>query len=246
MTSGKASADVLKDLAPTGVLRAAINFGNVVLAQRDPASGEPRGLSVDLACELGRRLGVQTKFVTFDAAGKVFAAIADGAWDVAFLAADPTRAAEILFTSPYVLIEATYLVRDDSPLKQVEDVDREGVRIAVGKGTAYELFLTRNLQHARLERRASGAEAFAAFIDEGLEVIAGVREVVENFAKRRPGLRVMDGRFMAIAQALGTLQGRAAGARYLQLFIEEMTASGFVAEALKRSGQSAVVVSPPG
>src|SRR5207249_4217608 len=136
----------------TGKVRAAINFGNAVLAQKDPATGEPRGVSVDLARELGRRLGVPVELVTFDAAGKVFEAIKAGAWDVAFLAIDPARAAEIAFTAPYVLIEGTYLVRRDSPLRAIDDVDRDGVRIAVGKGAAYDLYLTRTLKHAQLVR----------------------------------------------------------------------------------------------
>jgi polar amino acid transport system substrate-binding protein len=240
----KIEPDVLRDLAPSGVLRAAINFGNAVLAQRDPASGEPRGVSVDLARELAGRLGVAAELVTYDAAGKVFAAIAIAAWDVAFLAVDPTRAEQILFTAPYVLIEGTYLVRADSPLHKIEDVDRSGVRVAVGAGSAYELYLSRNLKHAQLERKPTGNEAFELFQREGLEAVAGVREVVEAWAKRESGLRVMDGRFMAIEQAMGTLKGRGAGARYLASFIEEMKASGFVAEALQRSGQTGAQVAP--
>jgi polar amino acid transport system substrate-binding protein len=240
----KIEPDALRDLAPSGVLRAAINFGNAVLAQRDPASGEPRGVSVELARELGRRLGAPVELVTFDAAGKVFAAIAPGAWDVAFLAVDPTRAEQILFTAPYVLIEGTYLVRADSPLRRIEDVDRSGVRVAVGAGSAYDLYLTRHLKQAQLERRPTGNEAFELFLREGLEAAAGVREVVEGFAKRTSGLRVMDGRFMAIEQAMGTLKGRDAGARYLAAFIEQMKASGFVADALQRSGQTAARVAP--
>jgi polar amino acid transport system substrate-binding protein len=143
-----------------------------------------------------------------------------------------------------VLIEGTYLVRADSPLQKVEDVDHGGVRIAVGAGSAYELFLTRNLKHAQLERRPTGNEAFELFQREGLEAVAGVREVVEGFARRESGLRVLGGRFMAIEQAMGTLKGREAGARYLASFIEEMKASGFVAAALQRSGQTGARVAP--
>ena len=241
MTTGKVSADVLKDLAPTGVLRAAVNIGNAVLAQRDEATGEPRGVSVDLARELGKRLGVETRFVSFDNAGKLFAAINAQAWDVASLAADPARAEEVLFTSPYVEIDGTYLVRDDSPLKDVGDVDRDGARIAVSKGSALDLYLSRHITLARLEPRATAQETFSAFIDERLEAVAGVRDALEGFAKRRPGLRVMQGRFMAIPQAMGTLKGRQAGAHYLRSFIDEMKRSGFVADALSRSGQNAVV-----
>ena len=140
------------ELAPTGKLRAAINFGNPVLAQKDPATGEPRGVSVDLARELGRRLGVPVVLVTFDAAGKVFDALKTGSWDIAFMAIDPARAAEIVFTAPYVVIEGTYLVPADSALRTIEDVDRDGVRVAVGNKSAYDLYLTRTLKRAQLVR----------------------------------------------------------------------------------------------
>ncbi len=237
--------DVLRDLAPTGKLRAAINFGNAVLAQKDPASGEPRGVSVDLARELGRQLGVAVELVTFDAAGKVFEAIKSGAWDVAFLAIDPARATEISFTAPYVIIEGGYLVPVDSPLRTVEDVDREGVRIAVGKGAAYDLYLSRTLERAQLVRAATSPGAVDLFLSEGLDAAAGVKQPLSKFASANPNVRVMDGCFMAIEQAMGTLKGREAGARYLRAFVEEMKATGFVAKGLERSGQGDATVAPP-
>src|SRR4051794_621686 len=158
---GSAMADDLsqaaaRELAPSGTLRAAINFGNTVLAQKDPATGEPRGVSTELARELARRLGVPIEFVAFDAAGKVFDAIKAKTWDVAFLAIDPVRAAEIDFTGPYVVIEGAYAVPQDSPLRTVADVDRAGVRVAVARASAYELYLTRALKHATLVRESSG------------------------------------------------------------------------------------------
>lgn len=238
------TVDVLRDLAPTGVLRAAINFGNSVLAQRDEATGEPRGVSIDLAGELGRRLGVPVELVTFDAAGKVFEALKSGAWDVAFLAVDPARSTEIIFTAPYVIIEGTYLVRADSPLKRAADVDRSGVRVAAGAGSAYELFLSRTLKSAQLVRRPTGAEAFEAFMSEGLEAMGSVRQVLLQLAKKHSGLRVMDDSFMTIKQAMGTPRPREAGARYLSSFIEEQKANGFVAAALQRSGQNDSTVAP--
>jgi polar amino acid transport system substrate-binding protein len=238
------TADVLRELAPTGVLRAAINFGNSVLAQRDEATGEPRGVSIDLARELGQRLNLRLELVTFDAAGKVFEALKSGAWDVAFLAVDPARSTEIIFTAPYVLIEGTYMVRSDSPLKNIEDVDRENVRVAVGAGSAYELFLTRTLKSAQIERRPTGAAAFELFMNEGLDAAAGVRQVLVQFAKLHSGLRVMDGSFMAIKQAMGTPRPREAGAGFLSSFIEEQKRSGFVAAALQRSGQNDATVAP--
>jgi polar amino acid transport system substrate-binding protein len=232
------------DLAPTGTLRAAINYGNPVLAQKDPASGKPRGVSVDMAHELGRRLGVPVEFITYDAAGKVFDALQKNAWDIAFLAIDPARAAGIAFTAPYVVIEGTYLVPADSPFRNIQDVDRDGVRVAVGNKSAYDLYLTRTLKRAKLIRAATSPEAIDIFLKDKLEVAAGVKQPLVEFAKTHPNVRVMDGRFMAIEQAMGTPKGREAGARYLREFVEEMKASGFVARGLKKSGQGDATVAP--
>jgi len=235
---------VVSDLAPSGRLRAAINFGNPVLAQKDPTTGEPRGVSAELARELGRRLGLTVDFITFDSAGKVFDALQDSAWDIAFLAIDPVRSAGITFTAPYVVIEGTYVVPVNSPLRTVEDVDRDGVRVAVGRGSAYDLYLTRSLKHAQLIRAASSPAALETFIKDHLEAAAGVKQPIVAFAKTRPDVRVIPGRFMAIEQAMGTPKGRDVGAGYLRKFIEEMKASGFVAEALKASGQADATVAP--
>jgi polar amino acid transport system substrate-binding protein len=239
--------EAVKELVPTGKLRAAINLGNSVLAQKDAASGEPKGITVDLARELGRRVGVPVELVTFEAAGKVFEALKAGGLDIAFIAIEPVRAAEIEFTAPYVLIEGTYMVPKNSPLKTIEDVDRPGVRIAVGPGSAYDLYLTRNLKHATIVRAPTGGGR--AMIDlfraEKLEVAAGVKQPLVEYAKSHPDVRVMDGRFMEIRQAMGTPKGRTAAARYLRGFVEEMKASGFVADALKRSNQPDAAVAPP-
>src|SRR5919108_4953195 len=230
--------DAVKELAPTGKLRAAINLGNSVLAQKD-SSGELRGVSVDLARELAERAGVPLELVPFEAAGKVFEALKAGAWDIAFLAIEPVRAAEIDFTAPYVLIEGTYMVPKDSPLKAIADVDRPGVRIAVGRGSAYDLYLTRTIKHATLVRAQTGGgrAMIDLFLADKLEAAAGVKQPLVAYAKTDPTVRVMDGRFMEIQQAMGTPKGRDAAARTLRAFVEEMKASGFVAEALKRSNQ---------
>ena len=238
-------AEVVKDLAPAGKVVAAINLGNPVLAQRDPASGQPRGISADLASELGRRLGVPVEFVAYDTAGKVSDAVKSGEWSICFLANEPARAAEISFTAPYVIIEGTYLVRSDSPLQRIEDVDRERVRIAVGHKTAYDLYLTRTVKHAELVRAPSSAAALDMFLEAQLDAAAGVRQPLVRFAQTHPYLRVMEGRFMAIEQAMGVPLGRDAGARYLRHFVEEMKASGFVAEGLRRSNQGDAMVAPP-
>jgi polar amino acid transport system substrate-binding protein len=236
---------VAAELAPTGRLRAAINFGNSVLAQRAPDGGPPRGVSAELARALAGRLGVPIDYVTFDAAGKVFEAMKSGAWDIAFLAIDPVRAAGIDFTAPYVVIEGTYVVPADSVLRTVEDVDREGVRVAVAEGSAYDLYLTRALKHVALVRRPSGPEALDLFAAERLEAAGGVRQPIMAFAETHPGMRVLPGRFMVIEQAMGTPKGRPNGHTYLRGFVEEMKASGFVAKALKDSGQADASVAPP-
>jgi polar amino acid transport system substrate-binding protein len=240
-----AAAQIAKELAPTGTLRAAINFGNPVLAQKD-AAGEPRGVTVDLARELARRLDLALELVPFDAAGKVFEALKANAWDIAFLAIEPVRAAEIAFTAPYVLIEGVYLVPKDSKLRTTEEVDREGVRIGVNKGSAYDLYLTRTLKHAQLLRGESGIELFRK---DGLDAAAGVKQPLAEYAGKHPDVRVMDGRFMEIRQAMGTPRVRLAGSeavpRYLRAFVEEMKASGFVAQALARSNQPDAAVAPP-
>lgn len=238
-------ADVVKDLAPTGQLRAAINLGNMVLVQGPPEA--PRGVSVDLAQELARRVNLPLQLVPFEGAGKVFEAVKTGAWDIAFLAIEPVRAADIDFTPPYVLIEGTYMVLKDSPLKQIADVDHPGVRIAVGKGSAYDLYLTRTLKHATLVRAeiGGGRAMIDLFFAEKLDVAAGVRQPLVAYAATDPNVRVMDGRFQSISQAMGTPKGRVAAASYLRGFIEEMKASGFVSDALKRSGQAEATVAPP-
>jgi polar amino acid transport system substrate-binding protein len=238
------SPALVQELAPTGRLRAAINFGNIVLAQRK-GDGSAGGVSVALAHELARRLGLTLELVTYEVAGKVVEAIKDKVWDIAFLAVDPVRATEISFTSPYVLIEGTYLVAEGSSLKAVEDFDREGLRIAVGKGTAYDLFLTRQLKQSELVRYATSQIAIDHFIAGETEAAAGVRQPIEKAAQAHTGYRVIPGRFTAIEQAMALPKGREQAAAYVQAFVEEMKANGFVAEALLRSNQLDAAVAPP-
>jgi polar amino acid transport system substrate-binding protein len=240
------SPDVLKDLAPTGKLRAAINFGNGVLAQKGP-NGEPKGVTPELAAALAKRLGVPLEFVIYTAAGKVFAGAKENAWDIGFIAIEPVRSAEVDFTAPYVLIQGTYLVRKDSPLKDVADVDAPGIRIGVGLGSVYDLYLTRTLKNATLVRAPQGGAGggIQPFVDDKLDAAAGVREPLEAYAKEHPEMRVMAGNYEEIRQAIGTPKGRgAAGLAFLRRFVEDMKANGFVGDALKRSGQTAPVAPP--
>ena len=239
------------DLAPSGTLRAAINVGNAVLAAR-PATpgGEPTGISVDLARELGRRLGVPVQLIVFDAAGKVVDAGRTGSWDIAFVALDPKRAAEIAQSPPYVQIEGSYLVKNDSPLKSNDEVDRKGHRVVVGRNSAYDLYLTRELKQAQIVRTPTSGAVVDTMLKENYEVSAGVKQALENDARRIPGVRLLPGRFMVINQAMASqrVEGtrNVAGARYLREFIEEMKASGFIAKAIERHQQPSAVVAPPG
>jgi polar amino acid transport system substrate-binding protein len=242
-TADRSTPEAVKELAPTGRLRAAINYGNPVLAQRD-ATGQPGGVSVDLARELSRRLRVPVELVAYEAAGRVFDAAKTQAWDIAFLAVDPARAVDISFTAPYVIIEGTYLVPAGSPLRTIADVDREGVRVSVGNKSAYDLFLSRTLKRAQIVRAPTSSAAIEVFMKDKLEASAGVKQPLVQFAAGNPAVRVIEGRFMAIEQAMGTPKGREQGLRYLGEFIEEMKASGFVAAALQRSGQPDAAVAP--
>jgi len=234
---------LVSEFAPAGTLRAGINYGNPVIVQKDPAGGAPRGVGPDLARELARRLGVGITYVTYDTAGKLADGVRSDAWDVAFLAGEPERAQEIAFSPPYVQIEGTYMVRRDSPLKAVADVDRAGTRVAVGNKTAYDLFLTRNLKQAELVRSPTSLDAIAAFgADAKLDAVAGVRQTLTMAAQKDKNLRVMDDSFQVIRQASGVPRGRAEAARYLSAFIEEMKASGFVKRSLEASGNGDVTV----
>src|ERR1700694_4296083 len=196
-----ASQPLRSEFAPTGTLRVAVNFGNIVIAQKDPAGGDPRGVGPDLARELARRLGVPIQYVLYDTAGKVAAGVKQGEWDVAFLAVDPERAGEIAFSAPYVQIEGTYLVRRDSPLGKIEDFDRKGQRIAVGLKTAYDLYLTRALKNAEIVRAPTSQAAIDEFVAGRSDAVAGVKNFLVAAAEKDPGLRVIEGSFMVIGQA---------------------------------------------
>lgn len=232
--------DLIADLAPTGTLRAALNLGNPVLVQGTPSA--PTGVTVDIAHEVASRLGVPVEFSCFGAARQSFQAAVAGQADICFLAVEPARAAEVAFTAPYVLIEGVYAVPRESPLTTVAEVDSADIRIGVKEGSGYDLFLTRTLEHATLVR---GAEGTAVFVTENLDVAAGVREPVTEFVAAHPAYRLIDGRFMVISQAVGTSQAkRGESKQFLHELVEELKASGFVTEALRRSGQTAPVAPP--
>ena len=244
-TGPDASSAARSELAPTGKLRVGINVQNFLLVNKERSGGEYSGIAVDLGRELGRRLGVPVVLVPFDTAGKLADAVKTGAWDVAFLGNEPARANEIAFSAAYLEIEAGYLVPPGSPIRTVEEVDREGVRIAVSAGSAYDLYLTRNLQRAKLFRAPTVDASYQLFVNDKLDVLAGLKPRLVTDAERLPGSRVLEGRFSSVQQSIGTPQGRPAGAKYLREFAEDAKASGFVAKSIERHAVRGVSVAPP-
>ncbi len=238
------SAAAVSELSSTGKLRAAINFGNPILATRGPG-GEPRGVSVDLAREAARRLGVPLELVLFNSAGTVVEAVKAKSVDLAFVAIDPVRGADMDYTAPYVVIEGAYAVRNASALQRNEEVDRSGTRIAVGRGSAYDLFLTREIKQASLVRVPTSPEVVNSFLAQNLEVAAGVKQQLEADARRLGGVRLLPGRFMVINQAMAMPRDRRPQAHaYLADFVERMKSRGFVAEALRCHGIEGAQVAP--
>jgi polar amino acid transport system substrate-binding protein len=235
---------VRSELAPTGKLRVGINYGNFLLVTAYAAGTEPRGPAPDLARELGRRLGVPIEWVAFDTAGKLADALKTGAWDVAFLGAEPQRANEIAFTAAYLEIPATYLVPAGSPIRSLDEVDRPGIRIAVADKSAYELYLSRNIKQATLMRTQGIDASLNLFLSEKLEVLSGLKPRLLMDVEKLPGARLLDGQFTAVQQAIGTPKSRETGAAFLRRFVEDVKASGVVAEAIARNSVKGVSVAP--
>ena len=239
------SGNIIKAFTPTGKLRASINLGNPILANKDPATGQLFGVSIDLARGFAKLLGVDIELVVFDAAGKSVDAVRDEQADIGFFAIDPLRGEGISFTAPYVLIEGSYLVSESSPLQSNDEVDRLGNRVAVGEGSAYDLFLTREFKQAEIVRAPTSPTAVDVFVEQKLEVAAGVMQQLEGDLKRFPGHRLLPGRFMIIRQAMGTPKSRGdEAAKFLAQYVEEMKASGFVGDALNRHGIKGASVAP--
>ena len=232
----------MKDLTPTGRLRVGVNLGNFLLVQRNP-DGSVRGIVPDLAHELARRLGAAAELILYEKVGDVAAGAKAGAWDVAFIGAEPQRAADIDFTDPYVEIEATYLVPAGSPIRTLADVDRKGVRIAVADRSAYDLWLTRNIRHAELRRGENIGASYDLFVKEGLEVLAGLKPKLLEDVQKLPGARILEGRFTAVQQAIGTPKGRPEGYAFLRKFAADVKASGLVARLIERHNIKGLSVS---
>ena len=228
-------------LAPSGRLRVGVNLGNFLLVSKQTADGIG-GIVPDLAQELARRLGVEAKLVLYPQAGPVADAARAGAWDVAFIGAEPQRASEIDFTDPYIEIEATYLVPAGSPIRSIAEVDRKGVRIAVASRSAYDLWLVRNIKEAELVRAEGIEGSYQLFVKEKLDVLAGLKPRLLQDRGKLPGSRILEGRFTAVQQAIGTPKGRPAAAAYLREFAQDIKSSGLVAQLIKRHNVKGVTV----
>jgi polar amino acid transport system substrate-binding protein len=226
--------EIVSELAPTGVLRAAINMGNALLVTGRTQSGDPEGVAPDMAGEIAARLGVPVAYVPYARPGELADAAGSGVWDIGLIGAEPARAEKIAFTPAYVEIESTYLVPAGSPIKTVAEVDRAGVRIAVTARSAYDLWLERNIKHAQLVRAEGGDATFKQFVDEKLEALAGLRPRLLEDVQKLPGARILDGQFTAVQQAVGTARTNTAGAAFLRDFVEEAKASGLVARLIER------------
>lgn len=240
----EASSAVRSELAPTGTLRVGINLGNFLLTAKDPKTGAFTGVAVDLGHEIGRRLGVPVEITGYPSPGALADAVTAGAWDVGFLGAEPQRAQQIAFTAAYVEIEATYLVPPGSPIKAIADVDRKGIRIALSGKSAYDLYLTRHLKHAELVRETGADNVFKRFVEDKLDALAGLRPRLVKDEANLPGSRILDGRFTAVQQAIGTPKARVAGAQYLCEFVEDVKASGLVAKLIEKNNVRGLTVAP--
>ena len=227
------SLEMVSELAPTGVLRAAINMGNFLLVTGRTPSGDPEGVAPDMAREIASRLGVPVAYVPYARPGELADAAGSGVWDIGLIGAEPQRAEKIAFTPAYVEIEATYLVPAGSPLTTIAEVDRAGVRIAVTARSAYDLWLARNIKHAQLVRSEGGDATFKQFVDEKLDALAGLRPRLLEDAAKLAGSRILDGQFTAVQQAVGTARKNTAGAAFLRDFVEEAKRSGLVARLIE-------------
>ena len=238
------SNPVAMELAPTGTLRAAINLANFLLVTGKKPNGDPDGVAPDLAAAIAHDLGVDIKYVPFATPGELADAVSDGAWDIGLIGAEPARAEHIDFTAAYAEIEATYLVLADSPLKQLEDVDQPGIRIAVSARSAYDLYLTRHLKHAELVRAEGLDASYELFVQEGLDALAGLKPRLLFDVETLGQARLLEGRFTAVQQAVGAPADRKDGAAYLRSFIETAKASGLVAQLISHHRVKGLSVAP--
>src|SRR5499427_6752336 len=239
--------EVVSELAPHGVLRAAINMGNFLLVTGRSPAGDPDGVAPNMAGAIAARLGVPIQYVPYARPGELADAAGTDVWDIGLIGAEPARAEKIAFTPAYVEIEATYLVPAGSPIQTIADVDRPGVRIAVTARSAYDLWLERNIKSAQLVRAEGGDATFEQFVGEKLDALAGLRPGLLEDVEKLPGSRILDGQFTAVQQAIGTERKNTTGAAFLRDFVEEAKKSGLVARLIERHGVvGRLSVAPPG
>ncbi len=236
---------ILAQLAPTGVLRAGINMSNFLLVTGRGPNGEPDGVSPGMARAVAERLGVQVQYVPFPKPGELADAAGTGAWDIGLIGAEPQRAEKIAFTAAYAEIEATYMVPPGSPITRIDEVDRPGVRISVTARAAYELWLARNIKHATLVHSDSLDGSMKLFVEQGLEALAGLKPKLLTDIATMPGARILDGKFSAVQQAIGTARANTEAATFLADFVEEAKASGLVARLIAQHKVRGLSVAPP-
>ena len=239
------SQDLRSELAPTGTLRAGINTANFLLVTGRRDDGAPQGVAPDMAKAVAERLGVQVAYVPYETPGQLADDATEGVWDIGLIGAEPARAEHIAFSAAYVEIEATYLVPADSRIQAIADVDRPGIRIAVAARSAYDLYLTRNIQHAELVRVAGLNASYDLFVNDRLDALAGLRPRLMSDVEKLPGARLLDGKFTAVQQAIGTPRDRETGAAFLRDFVEEAKTSGLVSQFIERHQVKGLSVAPP-
>ncbi|HEV7458147.1 MAG TPA: transporter substrate-binding domain-containing protein [Roseococcus sp.] len=236
--------EIIAQLAPTGVLRAGINMSNFLLVTGRGPAGEPDGVSPGMARAIADRLGVPVHYVPYPRPGELADAAGTGAWDIGLIGAEPQRAEKISFTAAYAEIEATYMVPPGSAITSLDAVDRPGVRIAVAARAAYDLWLERNIRHATLLRAEGLDGALDLYLRDGLDVLAGLRPRLLTDVEKQPGARILDGRFTAVQQAIGTARANAAAAAFLAEFVEEAKRSGLVASLIAKHQVRGLSVAP--
>lgn len=233
------------EMAPTGTLRAGINMANFLLVTGRRDDGAPQGVAPDMANAVAERLGVAVAYVPYETPGQLADDAMNGVWDIGLIGAEPARAEHIAFSAAYMEIEATYLVPAGSPLQAIADVDRPGIRIAVAARSAYDLYLTRNIQHAELVRVAGLNASYDLFVNDQMDALAGLRPRLLSDVEKLPGARLLDGKFTAVQQAIGTPRDRETGAAFLRDFVEEAKTSGLVGQFIERHQVKGLSVAPP-
>jgi polar amino acid transport system substrate-binding protein len=234
------------DLVRAGELRVGIGVVAPHWAIKDPGTGELRGVAVDIARELAMRLGIELVAVEYPSPPAVLDGLKVDAWDVGFLAIDPSRAVVVDFSPPYLQIDATYLTTAGSSIRSVTEADQPGVRIAVTSKSVEEIVLSRSLKRAELQRVDTISAGFDLLRDGNAHALAAPRPALLPLSARLPGSRVLEDRFHAAFGAMAVPKGQTGRLAYIAEFVEQAKASGLVQQAIERAGVRGVQVAPPG